>query len=263
VARVFTMTPMSLTPTSPPFGGWMPHEGRFSTPIFFEDPPTPPAPPAPPTPPAPTPPAPPAPDPNADQIAALQAALDKSKADGTTAALQPLMELVGVTTPEDLQTWITGANEARLAQMSEVERREAAVAAREAAANALEATAQRTIRESNIRSALVSAGAPGETVNDMLGLVAVAEGADETAITAAVEATKTKFPQLFTAAPLPPTPPAPPHRPPTPPAPPGPLDPMAAGRERAKAAAKSRTGATKEDLLNQFTPQRSPLLPTS
>jgi hypothetical protein len=256
---LFTMAPMSTAPTSPPFGGWSPFAGRFAPPVFFEDPPVPPAPPAP-TPPAPPAPTPPAPTGDLD---ALQAALDESARTGATSALQPLMTAIGVDSAEALQEWIT-ARHAEIEAGKDEQTRAREAAERDAAdARAQAIQAQADARDARIDAALAVAGAPGDNVTDLRRLVDVAADADSAAITAAVEAVKTKYPALFTPGAPSPTPPAPPHRPPTPPAPTPPGDPLAAGRERAKAAAASRTGATKEDLLNQFTPQRSPLLPTS
>lgn len=251
---------------------WLMPDGRVRPHIRgAEDPPAPTPPPAPqpPAPPAPpTPPAPPAPDPNAPDLTALQTAIDAAKANGSTEALQPLMALVGAATPEALQEWVTTAHTAQRAQLSDLERREQDATAREAAAVAREAEAARVLLNTRIQSALIIAGAPVETAPDLIALVAVASDADDAAIAAAVDATKTKFAGLFTPGATPPTPPGPPapsSRAPgaPPPTPPGPTDPLAAGRERAKKAAAARQGATKEDLINQFTPGRSPLLPAS
>lgn len=160
----------------------------------------PPAPPAPPTPPAPTPPTPtPQPEPPAPDLAGLQAALDQARATGQTAALQPLLDAAGVSDADGLQAFITAAREAQLASLDEVQRRELAAQERERQAERLIAEANANARAATVRSALVVAGAPGEHVADLVGLVQVPEGADQAAIDTAVAAVKTKFPALFTA----------------------------------------------------------------
>lgn len=226
-------------------------------------------PPAPqPTPPAPTPPTPPAPAPPAPtsapggDLGALQTAIDDAASSGRTEALQPLMQAIGVDTPEALQEWVTARHAEIEAGKDEATRaREAAEReAAEARAQAAQATAD--ARDARIDAALAIAGAPAENVTDLRRLVDVPADGDTAAITAAVEAVKTKYPALF--GPGAPTPPAPPHS--VPPRPPGPTPPATgfdAGKERARKAREARQSATREDLIAQFSPKSSPLAPTA
>lgn len=240
---------------------------RELIPMREEPHPTPPTPPAS-TPPAPTPPAPtpPAPTPDGPDLTGLQQALNTAKASGSTEALQPLMAAVGVATPEALQEWITTAHTERQARLTEDQRRVQELEQREAAAATAAAEAARVQRDARVLTGLLTAGAPAGQASDLIPLVTLPSGdVTDEQLAAAIDAAKVKFPTLFTAAPTPPTPPAPSSRAPNAPAPtpPPPGDPLAAGRDRAKKAAALRQGATKEDLINDFTPGRSPLLPAS
>lgn len=231
-----------------------------------QDPPTPP-PPTPPAPPAPTPPAPPAPTPPAPPAPAagdlgqLQAALDQASSSGRTEALQPLMTAIGVNTPDELQAWIT-ARHAEIEAGKDEATRNLEAAQREAAeARAQAAQAAADARDARIDAALAIAGAPADNVTDLRRLIDVPADGDTTAITTAVDAVKAKYPALFTATTG--APPAPHSVPPRPAPPGGPVSPLEAGRERAKAAKAARPGATRDDLISQFTPKSSPLAPTA
>lgn len=247
---------------------WRMPDGRIRPHIRgAEDPPNPPTPPAPaPQPAAPAPQPAPTPDPNTPDLSALQHALDAAKTTGTTEALQPLMSAVGVTTPQALQEWITAAHAAQQAQLSDQQRREQELAQREAAAAAAAETAATTIRNSRVLARLLLDGAPATNAQDLTPLVTLPAGdVTDEQIVAAVAATKEKFPGLFTPAAPAPTPPAPSSRAPQAPNPtPAPAnDPFASGKERAKKAAADRQGATKDDLLNAYRNQPSPLAPTA
>lgn len=213
------------------------------------------------TPPTPATPAAPEPD-----LAGLQTALDQAAAAGTTAALTPLMTAVGVTTPEALQEWINTANAERTARLTEDQRREQELAQREAAVAAAAEQAATATRNATILAALLKAGAPVDNAADLIPLVTLPKGdVTDEQIVGAVDAAKAKFAALFTIPATPPvtTPPAPSSRAPQSPTPAAPAasDPFARGRERAQKAAQRNV--TKEDLINDFTPGRSPLLPSA
>lgn len=273
MAAVTTASTPTLITLDNGWQAWLMPDGRVRPHIRgAEDPPapTPPTPQPQPTP-APTPPNPqptpaPTPDPNAPDLTALQGALNAAKVSGSTEALQPLMQAVGVATPEALQEWITAAHAAQQAQLSETQRREQELAQREAAAATAAAAAATETRNSRVLSQLLLDGAPAANARDLIPLVTLPAGdiTDEQLV-AAVTATKEKFPALFTPGAPAPTPPAPSSRAPGAPQPtPTPAnDPLAAGRERAKKMAARHQGATKDDLINDFTPGRSPLLPAS
>jgi len=205
------------------------------------DPPAPTPPPTPTPAPTPTPTPTPAPAPPAD-LAAIQAQIDAATASGSQAALQPLMDLVGAKTPAELQKWITDADAARKAALTEEQRRTEELAERERTAATATATAGRAIRNAMVQAALVTAGAPPLTSGEIVALVALPDGdVDAAAITAAVEATKVKFPALFGT-------PAPGGLPPAPsggaPGAPRPAadqtDPMQRGKDRAAAVKEAR-----------------------
>lgn len=221
-----------------------------------------PDPPKPPPPPAPTPPAPPAP--GGPDLTGLQTALDAAKTEGEKAAQAEMLKALGFDKRADAEAWIKAKRDEETSRLSDDQKREAALIERETKAAAAEAAAARATMNARITAGLVTAGAPPANVADLVDLVKVAADADDAAITAAIEAKKTQFPALFIATPAPPTPPAPPGlpgKPPPPGTPPG--DPLAAGKQRAAAIKAGRTGATRDDLIAQFSPRPSPLVPTT
>lgn len=93
---------------------------------------------------------------------------------------------------------------------AELEAREQAIAAREAATRQVEEAAAARDRDSKIRAALVSRGATGDDLEDAVALVRLDADADDAAITAAADALKERRGVLFGATPAPQTlPPAP------------------------------------------------------
>jgi len=208
------------------------------------------------SPPAPTPanPVPPA----GPDLGALQTALDTAATSGRNEALQPLMAAIGVDTPEALQEWVTARHQEIEAGKDEATRAREAAEREAAEARAQAAQAQADARDARIDAALAAAQAPADNWADLRRIIDVPADGDQTAITAAVEAVKAKYPALFAAG----TPGTPPPTPSTPPARPGQPTPPAsgveAGRERARAARQARQTATKDDLLTQFGPKPSP-----
>lgn len=215
----------------------------------------------------PPPPDPANPPPAAPDLNGLQAALDAAKTEGEKAALQTAVKALGFDKLEDAQTWVTDKRNAELAAMDEVQRREKVAEDREKAAAEREAAAAVKAQRADIRAALLDAGAPKELVGDLVDIIKVPAEADEAAIKAAVDAKKAAAPAFFAASTTPPPPPgtpAPSGLPggtPPPGTPPG--DPLEAGKQRAAAVKASRGGATAKDLINSFTPQPSPLVPTN
>ena len=207
----------------------------------------------------------PAPNPNpappAGDLSGLQDALDQAAASGQSAALQPLMAAIGVDSPEALQQWVTERHQEIEAGKDEATRLREAAERDAAEARAQAAQAQADARTARVDAALAIAGAPGDNVDDLRRLIDVPADADRDTITAAVDAVKAKYPALFTAPAQ--TPPAPHSVPPRPGQQTPPPSGVEAGRERARAARQSRQAATKDDLIQQFTNQSSPLAPAN
>ncbi|WP_329492536.1 hypothetical protein OG618_37215 (plasmid) [Kitasatospora sp. NBC_01246] len=217
-ATTLYATPPEPTPAVPPAGG-----APVPTP-----PPTPPVPPNP-TPRSyvdPTQPAPPNPGETVLNIPqrALNDLLAKEKKQGTRHALRSLAEAAGLdpetVTDEQLKTFLTDSKAARDAALTEEQRRQAALDAREAAVKTREsqaaaalASAEETRRTARREAILTRLGA---TSSDDLEIAvaflarAVADDADEAAVQAAAEQLKTTKAALFTGAPVAPVaPPAP------------------------------------------------------
>ena len=203
------------------------------------------------------PPAPPAPD-----LAGLETALNAAKTEAQQEAQSEMLKALGFEKREDAVAWVKAKRDEEDQGKTEQQRlleqaqREASEARLQAAQSAT------TARDARVRAQLAIAGAPGEHVADLSKLVALPDGdiTDEQ-IATAVEATKTKFAALFTAPAAPPAPSGLPGG--GPPKPPGAADPLEAGRQRAAATKKKRIGASRDDLIAQFSPQPSPLATTN
>lgn len=197
-ARSLTMAPMQLarhlvgTTTIAGVAHHVWSDGRL-LPILWggDDPVVPPAPPAGPQP----------------DLAGLETALNAAKTEAQQQAQADMLKALGFDKRDDAIAWVKAKREEETAGLSELERRERTVAEREAAAALTEANANRIARDARVRAALVTAGAPGEHVGDLAKIVAVPDGeVTDEQLTAAVEATKTKFPALFTGPAAPPAP---------------------------------------------------------
>ncbi len=131
----------------------------------------------------------------------------------------------------------------RQAQLSDDQRRneelaarEQALAAREAAATQREADAVARDRDSRIRATLVSLGATGSSLDDAARLLTVADDADDAAILKAAEDLKTRLGVLFGTPAAQTLPPAPTGGP----AAGGPPRPAPAGKDAVREAARQR-----------------------
>ncbi|MFJ1900527.1 hypothetical protein [Streptomyces sp. NPDC088115] len=181
--------------------------------MFYNDGGDPPAgDPAPTDPPKPTPPA-----QRTFTQAEVEALAAKEKAQGKRSAAKEFAEKHGFTTIEDAETFIAAARQSQEAALSEQEKRERALADREARADAREKAAADRERVANRRSILVGLGSTGEDLEDAAALLRVADDADDSTINAAAEALKARRPELFGAA----RPAADPTAPQLPPAPGG------------------------------------------
>lgn len=227
-------------------------------------PPAPPAPPAPP--PAPPAPAPSPPAPTGPDLAALQAQIDAAKAAGGSEALKPFMAIVGAATEEELTAklneWKQGDEQRKSAETRALEAQQKA---ERDAATAAAGKSESDLALLNTHALMRAGVTDPDQIQILLPLIKIEGDPTPETATAAVEKVKTTFPALFTAAGPTPPGPTPPHSVPPIPPPPGPGgDPLAKGRERAKAAKAAAPGATREDLLSTFgNKQQSPLAPAS
>ncbi|MFD5899157.1 hypothetical protein [Streptomyces sp. NPDC060366] len=148
-----------------------------------------------------------------DELTAL-AAKEKAQGEraGARAALEKVAADLGFTNLDDAKAFIEEGRKVKEAQLSEQEKREQALADREAKAEAREKAAEARERDANRKAVLVGLGATGDDLEDAAALLRVAEDADDTALAEAATALKARRPELFgSTAPADPaaTPPAP------------------------------------------------------
>jgi hypothetical protein len=127
----------------------------------------------------------------------LNRLLAREKQQGERAAVRRLVEQLGFTRAEDLTAFVQQQRDAQTAAMSELERREQAVAEATAAAAQREAQALAREQAAARRAILVGLGATGDDLIDAERLLAVDDEADEDAIIEAVQTLKTRRPELF------------------------------------------------------------------
>lgn len=197
-------------PTHPAAGrtAWShPYTGPASLAVFYNDGGIPPAPtPAPPAtdPPKPGPPTPGAASFSQEDLERI-AAREKSQGEraGARKALEDFAAEHGFTTVDDAKTFIATARQAQQDALSEQEKREQAIADREAKAEAREQAAVLREQAASRRAVLVGLGATGDDLEDAAALLRAADDADDAAVTEAAEALKKRRPELFGAAPDP------------------------------------------------------------
>lgn len=133
-----------------------------------------------------------------DELTAL-AAKEKAQGEraGARAALEKVAADLGFTNLDDVKAFIEEGRKAKEAQMSEHEKKERELAEREAKAEAREKAAIERERIANRRAILVGLGATGVDLEDAVALLRVPDDADDTAITEAAEALKTRRGELF------------------------------------------------------------------
>lgn len=149
-----------------------------------------------------------------DQLSALAA---KEKAQGERAGARKALEKFaadnGFTTLEDAQAFIAAARQAQQDALTEEQKRAAELDQREQALAAREAAAAKAQRDADRRSALAGLGATGDDLTDALALLqaTLADNTDPDALTQAAEQLKGRRPELFrtTAPGAPQLPPAP------------------------------------------------------
>jgi hypothetical protein len=127
----------------------------------------------------------------------LNRLLAREKQQGERAAVRRLVEQLGFTRAEDLTAFVQQQRDAQTAAMSELERREQAVAEATAAAAQREAQALARERTAARRAVLVGLGATGDDLADAERLLVVDDDAGEDAIAEAALALKTRRPELF------------------------------------------------------------------
>jgi hypothetical protein len=157
-------------------------------------------------PPATEPPAadPPKPGPPASRTftqAEVDALAAREKSQGKRAAAREFAEKYGFSSIEDAEAFIVAARKAEEAQLSEQQKREKALADREAAADAREKAAIARERNANRRATLVGLGATGDDLEDAAALLRVPDDADDAAVTEAATKLRERRPELFGVAP--------------------------------------------------------------
>lgn len=241
--------------------GWSrPYTGTSAIAVFYNgDPANPPTPPAPPTPgPTATPPPPAAGAYTQDDLNRI-AAQEKAQGHraGSREALEKFAKDNGFTNVDDAKAFIEAARKAQDDQLSDQQKRDRELADREQALAAKEAAAAKLATDAQRRMVLIRLGAtaatPGTDEVDNLAdaeallRAAVADDADEGAITTAADALKARRPELFGTPAA--TPPAAPPAPGTLPAPgmprpgAGAAKPGDTGREMLKRRGKIRADA--------------------
>ncbi|MGW2320106.1 hypothetical protein [Streptomyces sp. NPDC001680] len=135
--------------------------------------------------------------------------LTREKAQGERAAIKRLLATLGFDTPKALAEFVTAQREAEHAALTDVERREQALADLELQAARREELAAERERAALRRGALVALGASGEDLADAERLLISDADADETQIQAAAEALRARRPELFGEIRTPPVPAAP------------------------------------------------------
>ncbi|MEV7936629.1 hypothetical protein AB0O82_10840 [Kitasatospora sp. NPDC088264] len=145
------------------------------------------------------PPQPPTADPGSSLITqdTLSRLLAREKSQGERSAVRKLTEGLGFTDAASLTAWVEAQRTAQQAALSEVERREQAAEQRERAAEQREEAAFARLRSAVRQTALARLGAVGDNLSDAERLLDVADDADEQAVADAVEALKTRRPELF------------------------------------------------------------------
>ncbi|MFZ3493040.1 hypothetical protein ACODT5_07380 [Streptomyces sp. 5.8] len=144
-------------------------------------------------------------------------AREKDQDQGQRSGARALVEKLGFTSASELEQFITQQREAEKAQLTEAQRREQDLDAREAAAIQREAAASTRERDAARRAALAGLGATGEDLHDAVALLRVpddaddADDADDTAVAQAASELRNRRPELFTTVPKTPDaiPPAP------------------------------------------------------
>lgn len=141
----------------------------------------------------------------------LQQLMAREKDQGQRSGARALVEKLGFASASELEQFITQQREAEKAQLTEAQRREQDLDAREAAAIQREAAASTRERDAARRAALAGLGATGEDLNDAVALLRVHEDADDTAVAQAASDLRDRRPELFTTVPKTPDaiPPAP------------------------------------------------------
>lgn len=129
--------------------------------------------------------------------AEVEALAAKEKAQGKRSAAKEFAEKHGFTSIEDAEAFIAAARQAEEAQLSEQQKREKALADREAAADAREQAAIVRERNANRRATLVGLGATGDDLDDAAALLRVADDADDAAVAEAAAKLKERRPELF------------------------------------------------------------------
>ncbi|GAA1353668.1 hypothetical protein [Streptomyces beijiangensis] len=129
----------------------------------------------------------------------LSRLLAREKQQGERTGIKQLLEGLGFEKPEDLTQFVAAQREAQTAALSEIERREQAATQRAQEADQRIAAASARERVAQRRAALLGLGALGDDLVDAEALLraAVADDADETAVTEAAEALKVRRPTLF------------------------------------------------------------------
>ncbi|MFJ9988553.1 hypothetical protein ACIQUD_31850 [Streptomyces globisporus] len=133
--------------------------------------------------------------------AEVEALAAKEKAQGKRSAAKEFAEKHGFSTIEDAEQFIAAARQSQEAALSEQEKREKALADREALADAKEKAAAAKEREANRRIVLAGLGATGDDLDDATALLRAPEDADADTLKSAAEALKTRRPELFGTAP--------------------------------------------------------------
>jgi hypothetical protein len=199
--------------------GWThPYTGPLAHAVFYNDGGDPATPPTPADPPKPGPPPGPAKEFTQEDLDRIAA---REKAQGKRSALKDFAEEHGFTSPEDAAEFIAAARKAKEDALSDEEKRRQELERREQELTAKETAALARERAAIRKAAVMGLGAMGEDLADALAILdrdlADQPEADETAVTAAAEALKTRRPALFGQAPAA----GPPPQPGLPPAPGG------------------------------------------
>ncbi|WP_327356377.1 hypothetical protein [Streptomyces sp. NBC_01304] len=143
-------------------------------------------------------------DPSNDEVTVnisqkqLNTLMAREKDQGGRAAVRSLIEKLGFSNAGALEEYLAGVRQAEQEQLSEAERREQALAAREKDAAAREAAARVRERDATLRAALSGVGATGHDLDDAVALLRVPDDVTGDALSEAVEELKERRPELFT-----------------------------------------------------------------
>lgn len=129
--------------------------------------------------------------------AEVEALAAKEKAQGKRSAAKEFAEKHGFGSIEDAETFIAAARKAEEDSLSEQQKREKALADREAAAEAREKAAIVRERAANRRAVLVGLGSTGDDLEDAAALLRVADDADDATVADAAAKLKERRPELF------------------------------------------------------------------